>query len=78
MTAYERGFIQPHMSWLKAGQPLLAHDSSGTEGCGLLMVEVLEGLCLYAPGCVSEQLPAGVPASAHENQPWGERVEEPT
>ena len=42
------------------------------------MVEVLEGFCLYAPGSVSEQLPTGVPASAHENQPWGERVDEPT
>ena len=78
MMAYERGSVQPHMSWLKAGQPLLMHDSSGSKGWGLIMVEVLEGFCLYAPGSVSEQLPTGVPASAHENQPWGERVDEPT
>ena len=71
MMLYVTGAVQAQLSWLKAVQALLAHDSDGMDLWGLRMVASMAGSCLYAPGCVSEQLPGRVPARAHENQPWG-------
>ena len=64
---YVTGTVQRQLSWLKAGHALLAHESAGVNVWGLRMAVSLAGFCLYAPGLVSEQLVARVPAREQEN-----------